>query len=99
VVRVKRIQFGFNILSIVYQEFLIKFTSVSKIVRNVGKDIKFRISVCFEFWKKNIESQESQYLQGLSFIQLITELFESKKRYAFNVLSYYERSFLNLSYT
>lgn len=91
--------FAFNILSIVNKEYSIKAYNLGKIVSNVRKDIRFRVRVCFGHWKKSIEIEKSQYLQGLSFIQSINQLFDAKKRFAFSILAHYERSFLNLSYT
>jgi hypothetical protein len=85
--RHKMLNFSFSLLAFIYKEIRIKHIALETIVRNVGKDFKFRKKVCFKAWKDSVLRVKDQFLKALSLVQILSEVFEMKKKNIFTALS------------
>ncbi|OMJ79455.1 hypothetical protein SteCoe_20508 [Stentor coeruleus] len=81
--RHKMLIFSFSLLTFINKEIRIKQRALENITKNVEKDFKFRQKVCFKAWKNSVLRVKDQFLKVLSLVQILTEVFEMRKKNIF----------------
>ena len=90
----RTLAFAFNLLLIINRELHIKHKAVSFILKNIRKDIGFRLKICFTHWKDLTEYIKDRRLKGLAFYQTFAGILKSQEKLAFTALNHFETSFM-----